>query len=536
MNISNYKIGTRLALAFSIVVLLLLAIVGVSVNRMNEAETRMSNMLDDRFQKIELASSVRYNVAIIHQLLRSAILAGSPADVQKAVAAMTALRTANKTSLEQLDKVINVPRGRELFVGIMAARADDVQQQLALLKLVADGKQAEATAMLQSANARSEQNYALRLKEFSDLQAELMAKDAGEAKAGFRDGKLVMLAVAGAAVVGTALLARLASTSITRPLNEAIGMARRVADGDLSAHIEVSSTNETGQLLGALRDMNQNLARIVQQVRTGSDSMVAASTQIATGNLDLSSRTERQASALEETASSMEELTGAVQQNAGSARAGSALAETATAVAARGKTVVTQVVETMGAINGSSRKIADIIGVIDGIAFQTNILALNAAVEAARAGEQGRGFAVVASEVRNLAQRSAAAAKEIKELIVDSVQQVDAGAALVARAGSTMDEVVSSVRKVNEVIGQISHASTEQTSGIEQINSAIIEMDDVTQQNAALVEQAAAAAQAMLDQAQNLSQLVGVFKLDAAGGHDRPSLGGAKRGQLALTA
>jgi methyl-accepting chemotaxis protein len=259
--------------------------------------------------------------------------------------------------------------------------------------------------------------------------------------------------------------------------------------------------------------MSGSLVKIVGEVRTGTDTIATASGQIASGNLDLSSRTEQQASALEETASSMEELTGTVKQNADNARQANGLAVLASEVAVKGGTVVSQVVGTMSSINDSAKKIVDIIGVIDGIAFQTNILALNAAVEAARAGEQGRGFAVVASEVRSLAQRSAAAAKEIKTLIDDSVEKVDTGSKLVAQAGATMDEVVASVKRVTDIVGEISAASQEQSTGIEQVNQAITQMDDVTQQNAALVEEAAAASQSLQDQAANLAHVVSVFKL-----------------------
>jgi methyl-accepting chemotaxis protein len=292
-------------------------------------------------------------------------------------------------------------------------------------------------------------------------------------------------------------------------------MAKRVASGDLTARIDVRSTDETGQLMQALKDMNASLANIVTEVRNSTTTIAAASEEIATGNLDLSSRTEQQASSLEETASSMEELTGTVKQNADNARQANQLADSASQVALKGGAVVSQVVDTMGSINESSRRIVEIISVIDSIAFQTNILALNAAVEAARAGEQGRGFAVVASEVRNLAQRSAGAAKEIKELIGDSVEKVNAGATLVDQAGATMDEVVTSVKRVTDIIAEITAASSEQSSGIEQINQAITQMDDVTQQNAALVEQAAAASQSLREQAGKLVQVVDVFKLDS---------------------
>lgn len=266
-------------------------------------------------------------------------------------------------------------------------------------------------------------------------------------------------------------------------------------------------------MLAALKHMNESLVRIVAEVRGGTDTITTASSEIAHGNMDLSSRTESQASSLQLTASSMEELTSTVKHNADNATQANKLAAKASEVATKGGDVVAQVVQTMGSINESSKKIVDIIGVIDGIAFQTNILALNAAVEAARAGEQGRGFAVVASEVRNLAQRSAAAAKEIKTLISDSVEKVGVGAKLVDQAGSTMDEVVMSVRQVTDIISEIAAASHEQTSGIEQINQTIIQMDNVTQQNAALVEQAAAAASSLQEQAHHLSTVVSVFKL-----------------------
>jgi methyl-accepting chemotaxis protein len=286
-----------------------------------------------------------------------------------------------------------------------------------------------------------------------------------------------------------------------------------VASGDLTQNIEADSADETGDLLRALGQMNASLAKIVGDVRSGTDAIKTSSGEIAAGNQDLSSRTEQQASSLEETASSMEELTSTVKQNADNARQANQLAVSASEVAVRGGGVVSEVVSTMSAINESAKKIVDIIGVIDGIAFQTNILALNAAVEAARAGEQGRGFAVVASEVRNLAQRSAAAAKEIKTLIGDSVEKVDAGSKLVDQAGATMDEVVASVRRVTDIISEIAAASDEQRAGIEQVNQAITQMDQVTQQNAALVEQAAAAADAMQQQSAGLEHLVSVFRI-----------------------
>ena len=316
-----------------------------------------------------------------------------------------------------------------------------------------------------------------------------------------------------------ALLAGIASCvwisrSIAHPLAEAIFIAETVASGDLSKEFATEREGDFGRLLSGMGEMEDMLTDVVTRIKASTDSIVVASVQIAAGNQDLSSRTEQQASSLVQTAASMDELTGTVKQNADNARQANQLARSASDVAARGGSVVSQVVDTMASINASSRKIVDIIGVIDGIAFQTNILALNAAVEAARAGEQGRGFAVVASEVRSLAQRSANAAKEIKGLIEDSVGKVDAGSALAGEAGRTMEEVVGSVKRVTDIIGEITAASHTQALGIEHINQAIMQMEQVTQQNAALVEEATAATQSLKDQAGSLSQVVATFKLD----------------------
>ncbi|RJF95274.1 HAMP domain-containing protein [Noviherbaspirillum saxi] len=330
----------------------------------------------------------------------------------------------------------------------------------------------------------------------------------------FDQSTMWILVVGGLVLVATVMLGLVITASITAPLRAAVHVAETVAAGDLTSRIEVTSNDETGQLQRALQQMNANLLKMIGEVRSGTNAIAAGSNEIASGNLELSSRTEQQASSLEETATSMEELTSTVKQNADNARQANQLAVSASTVAVKGGEVVAQVVDTMGSINESAKKIVDIIGVIDGIAFQTNILALNAAVEAARAGEQGRGFAVVASEVRNLAQRSAAAAKEIKALIGDSVDKVDTGSKLVTQAGSTMDEIVESVKRVTDIMAEIMAASQEQSAGIEQVNQAINQMDQVTQQNAALVEEAAAASQGMQNQASNLEQVVSVFKLD----------------------
>jgi methyl-accepting chemotaxis protein len=354
---------------------------------------------------------------------------------------------------------------------------------------------------------------------YDELQAFLARR--GRANAELAHAETARLALwMAVAVVAGALAGAAAAVylvrAIGRPLEEAVGIARRVAQGDLSVDIHAASSNEFGQLLAALGDMNKGLARIVGEVRTGTDAIADASTRISAGNKDLSSRTEQQAGTLEETAASVEELSATVRQNAENAQQANTLAASASQVAIKGGTVVADVVQTMGAINASARKIVDIITVIDGIAFQTNILALNAAVEAARAGEQGRGFAVVAGEVRNLAQRSAAAAREIKALITDSVEKVDSGSQLVDQAGATMREVVDGIQRVADIMSEITAAGQEQRIGIEQIHHAITQMDEVTQQNAAMVEEAAGASTALHERAERLANLVCVFRLQGA--------------------
>ena len=385
-----------------------------------------------------------------------------------------------------------------LLPAVAAIRANDNAQAIQLLN-------GPMTQLYASLNA-------LGIQLINEQQAAALAEYQAS-QATFELVRAVCLAGLAFGLIMAALVGYLLVRAIVRPIEQAVKIAGAVAQGDLTQTIEVTSTDETGRLLQALKDMNDSLVRIVGQVRTGTDNIATASSEIAAGNLDLSSRTEQQAGSLEETASSMEELTSTVKQNADNARQANALATSASEVAGKGGAVVAEVVQTMGAINTSATRIVDIIAVIDGIAFQTNILALNAAVEAARAGEQGRGFAVVAGEVRSLAQRSAAAAKEIKVLIDDSVEKVHHGSELVDRAGTTMAEIVQSVNRVTDIMSEITAASQEQTAGIEQINGAIAQMDQVTTQNAALVEQASAAATSLQEEAAKLAQTVGEFKL-----------------------
>jgi methyl-accepting chemotaxis protein len=345
------------------------------------------------------------------------------------------------------------------------------------------------------------------------LEEQMMVESASEVSATVVNAKTMIATLIGIAGLIATALAVWIIRSITRPINDAVLIARSVAHGDLAMEFAANGTNETGLLLGALHEMKTRLSKIVGEVRSNAEGVATASEQISQGNNDLSGRTEQQASALQQTAASMEELSSTVRQNAENASQASQLARGASTVAVQGGAVVGQVVETMKGINESSKKVADIIGVIDGIAFQTNILALNAAVEAARAGEQGRGFAVVASEVRSLAQRSAAAAKEIKTLIAQSVDRVEQGTALVDRAGVTMKEVVDSIRRVTDIVAEISSASNEQSTGVSQVGEAVTQMDQATQQNAALVEESAAAAESLKTQAKQLVSAVSVFKL-----------------------
>ena len=363
------------------------------------------------------------------------------------------------------------------------------------------------------------------MRKVIDIQEANNHQDQTAGQQQYAQARLWLIALGVAALVLAAFIGWAISRSITRPMARAVEVARTVAAGDLTSHIEVDSRDETGQLLEALKEMNASLRNIVGQVRSGTETIATASSEIATGNLDLSARTEQQAGSLEETASSMEELTSTVRQNSENAHQANQMALTASEVAKRGGAVIADVVVTMGAIKASADKIVDIIGVIDGIAFQTNILALNAAVEAARAGEQGRGFAVVASEVRTLAHRSANAAKEIKALIDTSVANVGEGNRQVVQAGSTMDEIVTSVTRVTDIMGEITMASREQEMGIGQINQAVSEMDTVTQQNAALVEEAAAAAQSLQEQSARLADVVSVFRLDGAAQASQPARG-----------
>lgn len=517
MNLlANMKIGRRLSLGFAVILALCVVITTLGIWKQAQIGDATDRMMDLPLKKERLSSDWSRNIT--SAVVRTTAVAKS-SDVTLSGFFKEDAAASSKSSsniLEKLEPLLVTAEEKALYAKIVENRKAYIATRDNVFRLKAEGQAEEANKALETGYLPAAQAYQVMVAEFLDMQRKnLDMENAGidEIQANSRTQLLVL---AGLVIAFGIFCSWSLTVGITRPLSNAVTASRRVADGDLSGEIVVSSKDETGELLQALKDMNGNLLKIVSEVRTGTDTIATASSQIAAGNLDLSSRTEQQASSLEETASSMEELTSTVKQNADNARQANQLAISATEVAAKGGHVVDQVVQTMESINGSSKKIVDIISVIDGIAFQTNILALNAAVEAARAGEQGRGFAVVASEVRALAQRSASAAKEIKGLIDDSVSKVDGGTKLVAEAGQTMGEVVSSIQRVTDIMGEIMSASQEQTSGIEQINQAISQMDQVTQQNASLVEEAAAASEAMQDQAAKLAQAVSVFKLSGA--------------------
>ena len=516
MNLfSNFRIGTRLAAGFALLILLSVVSTAIGIWQLHAVAETAREMMEKPLAKERMAADWYRNT--FGAIRRTSAIAKS-SDPSLATFFTDDIAATSKSSSElqkAFGEMLDSDEEKALYEKIGAARKQYTVARDGAVREKAAGNAEESNRLL-------EQEYLPLSKVYEGLLQQLVAHEratidrlASQMNEAARKSQLLMAVLAALLVVFAAGCAALIARSITRPLHVAVAAARRVADGDLSAMPDTAaSRDELGQLLAALQQMTGKLRDTVMEVRSGSEMIATASGQIAAGNADLSSRTEHQASSLEETASSMEELTATVKQNAENARQANALARTASEVAAEGGAVVSKVVGTMGEINASSRKIVDIISVIDGIAFQTNILALNAAVEAARAGEQGRGFAVVATEVRSLAQKSAAAAREIKTLIGDSVDKVEAGSALVEQAGSTMREVVVSVQRVTDIMAEISAASGEQSAGIEQVNQAISQMDQVTQQNAALVEEAAAAAESMRSQAASLVQVVAEFRME----------------------
>ncbi len=515
--------------AFGIVLLMMAALILVELLRLGNVGAHADRVIDQDIVKVEAAHLINATTRANARRTMELFLVADAGEMAPIFQSIGANKKVIDDALATLARLVTAPEGRAQLAALAQRRGAYVASFSKVGNLLKEGRKEEASALMRSETLPALDALQAPIEQLLALQATSVHDGGMQIRNDVASARSTMLALGVAAAILGAALAWWITRSITRPLNQALRVAQTVAAGDLSSRIESTTTDETGQLLDALRTMNGSLLHIVGQVRSGTDTIATASGQIAAGNQDLSSRTEQQAGSLEETASSMEELTSTVKQNADNARQANTLAQSAAQTAGEGGAVVAAVVRTMGEINASATRIVDIIGVIDGIAFQTNILALNAAVEAARAGEQGRGFAVVASEVRNLAQRSAAAAREIKQLIGDSVERVESGTRLVDQAGATMQAVVESVRRVSDVITEISTASAEQTAGIEQINRAIIEMDAVTQQNAALVEEAAAAAEALQEQAVSLAGVVSVFQTGAASGASVTSLAPARK-------
>ncbi len=510
----NMKIGARLGIGFTLILALMLTMAVVGIVKLQGVGNATDYMVKEALSK-ERVVAAWLNATSANGVRTFALSKSSDPVTQKYFQERISVTSKHISELQKsLDAMPNKPAEDRLFDIVGEQRQIYIDARNAIFKLKEDGYETEALDMADSKLAPALEAYVDSIQAVLDYQKAQIDATALDIHGDFQSGRSLLIVLSIVAVILGGLLAWRIAVSVTGPLRRSVDLAKQVAAGDLTARIDVDRKDETGELLQALKDMTESLKSTVSQVRSGTDLIATASGQIASGNQDLSSRTEQQASSLEETASSMEELTSTVKQNADNARQANQLAVVASEVAVKGGSVVSEVVHTMDDINESSKKIVDIISVIDGIAFQTNILALNAAVEAARAGEQGRGFAVVASEVRNLAQRSASAAKEIKELIGDSVGKVESGSKLVEQAGVTMDEIVSSVRRVTDIMSEIMAASQEQASGIEQVNQAITQMDQVTQQNAALVEEAAAAAESMQDQAARLSSVVATFRLE----------------------
>lgn len=513
-KLTHLKIGQRLGLGFGIVILLMLALTVIGVYRLNQINGNIRSIANDYYPRTVMANTVKGALDETARSMRNLLFMSTVDEIKGELDAIARAGGTIDDTLKRLAKDTSSAEGKRMLDAVNAARAQYTPVLNNFLAAVKDGQVEQARDLILPEIAPYQVAYFKALDNLITFQGRGMEQAGQEAEQVSGAASVLMIAMASIATLLAVLVGYSVMRSITRPLNAAINIAERVAGGDLSVRVESTSQDETGKLLAALQNMRDGLVSAVMQVRDGSDAISIAAREIADGNANLSARTELQASTLEETASSMLELTDAVNHNADNARQANQLVLNASQVAMQGGKVVTQVVSTMKEIKDSSRQIVEIIGVIDGIAFQTNILALNAAVEAARAGEQGRGFAVVAAEVRGLAQRSASAAKEIAGLIQNSVKKVDAGSELVDAAGNTMQDIVRSVKHVADIMVEISAASEEQSAGIRQINDAIEQIDDMTQQNSALVEQAAAAAQSMHDQSVALGHAVAIFKTD----------------------
>jgi len=530
----DLNIARKLNAAFLLVLVFIVGLGGFSIAQLAQVNKSSTDIARNWLPSINSLSKISLALARSRSFDMQQLLTD---DKKEEIATRERANKQMDSLLKELaayGKLISEPREKELYPEIERNIAQYRDVHLRMNALFEQGQKPAGHALMNSSSTPVYRKLQDNINELSAVNAKGAEVSDAEANRIYRESRLAIVCLLAVCIVLAMVLSWWIARLVARPLIRAVSIARQVAKGDLTSQIPYAGRDETGQLMDALKQMNGNLLHIVREVRMGTDTITTASAEIATGNMDLSMRTEQQASALEETASSMEELTSTVKQNGDNVRQANEFARSATDVARQGAAAVADVVATMAAINTSSNKIVDIISVIDGIAFQTNILALNAAVEAARAGEQGRGFAVVASEVRTLAQRSAAAAKEIKTLIGDSLDKVKIGNELVSNAGSTMAQVVSGIERVTDIMSEITSAGREQEAGIEQINQAVTEMDAVTQQNAALVEEAAAAAAALEEQAAQLAKVVSVFKLDDSGAQPSVSASASReRGALA---
>ncbi|PXW97452.1 methyl-accepting chemotaxis protein [Sphaerotilus hippei] len=518
MKFADTRIGTRLGVGFALVLAMMVLAVGIAIVRFSSLQQANQSLIDKEWVKAEAAHVVDTTARANARRTMELLIAADPQQQARIRDHIAENRRTVDQALQTLDRLVYLPQGRTLLVALQQARARYVESFSRVAALVGEGRRDEAIELMNRQTLPAIDALQATISALSDFQKQIVMQRSAQIQDEITSAHRLMVVLAVVATLCGAGMAIWITRSVTRPMQRAVSVARTVASGDLSSRIEVHTDNETGQLLTALRDMNGSLVKIVGEVQNGSMAISTATGQIAAGNQDLSQRTEEQAAALEQTAASLHELADTVKANFESGRHANALAEAAAEVAVQGGAVVAKVVDTMEAIDLSSRRIADIIGVIDGIAFQTNLLALNAAVEAARAGEQGRGFAVVAGEVRTLAGRSADASRQIKALIGESVANVSQGCKLVEQAGSTMDQIVVSVRRVADIMGEMSQASEEQSAGLDQINQAMGQMDQVTQGNAALVEESAAAAESLAGQARLLVQVVSAFRLESGRG------------------
>ncbi|MFC3395252.1 methyl-accepting chemotaxis protein [Brenneria rubrifaciens] len=513
MSLANWRIGYRLGAGFSFLILMLLIVGSITISKLTDFNRKMESIVSEVYpltvkgnQLIEELSRYLNN----QQLL---LLLESEAEIKKQLEVTKESTPKISRLMDDLQKSVSDDESQAILQSIAEIRRDYLASANKLIASIVERNISAASNEYFNVTRVTQQKYTKKVSDFIDVQNDKMAASAKMVSTSYREALILLTIIMAVSVIACLIIASLITRSVTHPIKEALVVAENVARGDLTSEIRINRKDETGMLLAALHHMNTSLRQIVSQVRDGAETISSAASQIAAGNQDLSARTEEQASSLEETASSMEQLTSTIKNTADNTLQATELAASTSETVKKSGDMMARVTQEMRGIRDSSQRMSEIIGVIDGIAFQTNILALNAAVEAARAGEQGRGFAVVASEVRALAQRSATAAKEIKELIDDSFHKVQAGMGLVEETGVTMNSLVMNVQGVNGIISEISQASREQSDGVNQINLAVGQIDTTTQQNAALVEESAAAALSLQDQAHSLTQTVSLFKL-----------------------